>query len=198
MARPARKTAEEKLETRRAWRARNIEHCRAHDRARRPAGPPHIPPTPTCHPDRKHRAFGLCGPCYKKDYHKRNSEKRSAAAKQRYREDPHSKAKSAEAARRRRATPEGRLADREWRYRRKYGLTIAMRDAKFHEQNGACAICKRAVDLERIHVDHDHKTGAVRDLLCSMCNRGLGFFVDRADLCDEAAAYLRRHAKLGA
>lgn len=48
----------------------------------------------------------------------------------------------------------------------------------FEKQKGCCAICgKHQSELEKtLHVDHDHKTGKVRGLLCQRCNQALGYF----------------------
>lgn len=40
-------------------------------------------------------------------------------------------------------------------------------------QGGGCAICGATPKTRRLHVDHDHRTGAVRGLLCHRCNRYL-------------------------
>jgi hypothetical protein len=56
---------------------------------------------------------------------------------------------------------------------RNYGMTLEQYQEKVRQQDGKCAICGTAPD-HRLHVDHDHRTGAVRDLLCRPCNYALG------------------------
>lgn len=51
-----------------------------------------------------------------------------------------------------------------------------------------CVICGSA---EPLVVDHDHKTGKVRGMLCNHCNRGLGHFRDDPELLHFAAIYLQ-------
>lgn len=55
-------------------------------------------------------------------------------------------------------------------------------------QNYKCAICEEISD--KLQVDHNHKTGIVRGLLCSICNRGLGCFKDNSQILINAAKYL--------
>jgi hypothetical protein len=57
------------------------------------------------------------------------------------------------------------------------------------EQMGKCAICGWAGN-ERLYVDHDHRTGRVRGLLCNRCNVGLGCFRDQIDDLSRAIIYL--------
>jgi hypothetical protein len=57
-------------------------------------------------------------------------------------------------------------------------------------QGGLCAICRAA---PAGHVDHDHVTGAVRELLCFNCNGGLGQFRDDPAVLRAAADYVERH-----
>lgn len=81
----------------------------------------------------------------------------------------------------------------EHRYR-KYGLTTEMFDILWRKQGGCCAICaKPLVDEghDGLHVDHHHETQAVRGLLCGHCNRGLGQFMDSAELLFKASEYLK-------
>ncbi len=54
-----------------------------------------------------------------------------------------------------------------------YGLTSAQYDALLRAQGGRCAICRARPKSKRLAVDHDHKSGAVRGLLCSRCNHDL-------------------------
>lgn len=76
-------------------------------------------------------------------------------------------------SRRRKADP---AKTREYNLRKRYGITPEYYEELFHKQNGKCAIC--GTSKEKLVIDHDHKTGKVRGLLCHNCNRGLGKFRD--------------------
>ncbi|MCA1710541.1 MAG: endonuclease VII domain-containing protein [Actinobacteria bacterium] len=78
---------------------------------------------------------------------------------------------------------------RNYHLKHRYGITAAEYDAMLAEQGGLCALCQ---ERPAEHVDHDHLTNAVRGLLCSCCNQGLGNFRDRSDTLREAAGYLDR------
>jgi hypothetical protein len=72
-----------------------------------------------------------------------------------------------------------------------YELTGEEYRALLERQGGVCAICKGRPQSKRLAVDHDHKTGEVRGLLCSRCNHdGLGAFHDSVLLLWRAVAYL--------
>lgn len=62
-------------------------------------------------------------------------------------------------------------------------------DALVEAQGGLCAVCGLRPPA---HVDHDHRTGSVRGVLCSGCNQGLGNFRDSAEALRRAADYLER------
>lgn len=82
--------------------------------------------------------------------------------------------------------------------KRYHGLTVEQYRAMAIEQGGKCAICAEEPQgkkhCAKLHVDHNHGTGAIRALLCAHCNRGIGLFRERPELLRLAAAYLERFA----
>lgn len=73
-----------------------------------------------------------------------------------------------------------------------YGLTIEQYEALYEAQGGVCFICQRATGkTRRLAVDHDHKTGYVRGLLCKPCNSVLAHFRDDTDTVLRVGSYLR-------
>ena len=82
-----------------------------------------------------------------------------------------------------------RLKDGKERHRyNTYGLWSSNYEALLESQGGVCAICGEPPTV----VDHDHKTGKVRGLLCSGCNLALGHMKDNAGALRAAADYLDR------
>lgn len=72
-----------------------------------------------------------------------------------------------------------------------YGLGDGDYEALYRAQSGRCAICWARPRSKRLAVDHDHKTGAVRGLLCSRCNHDLlGAAHDDVAILRRAVAYL--------
>ncbi|MER7046317.1 endonuclease VII domain-containing protein [Streptomyces jumonjinensis] len=71
--------------------------------------------------------------------------------------------------------------------KRQYGITVAERDGMVADQMGICCICLAA---PAAHVDHCHKTGKVRGVLCFNCNSAIGKLGDNPDTVRRAAAYL--------
>ena len=57
-------------------------------------------------------------------------------------------------------------------------------------QDGECAICGRPPGKTRLAVDHNHKTGLVRGLLCWTCNVALGKFRDKDEVVESAWLYV--------
>jgi hypothetical protein len=62
----------------------------------------------------------------------------------------------------------------------RYGITAAQYDTMLAAQNGVCFICKQPPKRQPLYVDHNHKTGEVRKLLCAGCNSAVGH-IDKDD-----------------
>lgn len=115
------------------------------------------------------------------------------------------RARRAEAARKYRAAKPG-VSDKEraGRLRRTYGITPEEYDEMLVHQGGVCAICLKPPAARRLAVDHDHRTGLIRGLLCAFCNFDLlgksgdkdpGKFLRAADYLEDppAVAVLGEH-----
>jgi hypothetical protein len=87
-----------------------------------------------------------------------------------------------------RFTPETRRRER---LRTKWGMTPEQYAALLQRQNGGCALCFRPPKNRPLHVDHDHKTGMIRGLLCHRCNRGLGYIFS-PDVLARAVDYVQQ------
>lgn len=79
---------------------------------------------------------------------------------------------------------------------KQYDLLPDEYEALLAHQKGLCAICREPGKGRwgKLCIDHDHKTGKVRGLLCSDCNLGIGKLKDDVKLVRRAAAYLGRKA----
>lgn len=82
---------------------------------------------------------------------------------------------------------------------RRYGLTPETFQEMWLSQKGCCAICEEAFGTgpRDVGVDHCHRTGKVRGLLCVKCNAGLGQFRDNEKYMLAAIGYLRTHRNEG-
>lgn len=83
---------------------------------------------------------------------------------------------------------------REDHLQKAYGLSLPDVEQRRKIQRNRCGICrKKFTDTPR--VDHDHKTGKNRDLLCDACNRGLACFRDNLKILRNAAKYIKKHRR---
>ena len=97
-----------------------------------------------------------------------------------------------------RCKPCDRQYVREHKLLKKYGLTIKEVEDLLVKQQHRCHICERKFDptvkgkrmFNVPYVDHDHRTGKVRGILCGNCNTGLGHFKDSPRLLQRAIDYL--------
>lgn len=74
---------------------------------------------------------------------------------------------------------------------KKYGIGEDEYQSLLIKQSGVCAICLRHQRKQRLSIDHSHKTGKVRGLLCTRCNRNIGRFFDSYEMLQRAADYLK-------
>ncbi len=73
----------------------------------------------------------------------------------------------------------------------KYGQTLEEYDTFMVQLEGKCAICGEPEGKRRLHIDHCHKTGKIRGLLCHGCNIALGGLKDDIGLLEKAIVYIR-------
>ena len=74
----------------------------------------------------------------------------------------------------------------------KYGISVEEYHNLLEMQSNGCAICGKTERENRraLDVDHNHSTGEVRGLLCSIHNRGIGYFNDDIEQLQKAIMYL--------
>jgi hypothetical protein len=85
-----------------------------------------------------------------------------------------------------------------------YGITFEQYKAWNNHNNGLCHICnkpevafdKKSNKFRMLAVDHDEKTGLVRGLLCSVCNRGIGMLRHDPSILAEAINYINYFNKV--
>ena len=91
-----------------------------------------------------------------------------------------------------------KLQKREYQLKYFYGINSEQYNELFIKQKSMCAICgmveysidKRTGSIKSLCVDHCHKTGKIRGLLCASCNVGLGYFRDNPEITKKATKYL--------
>lgn len=86
---------------------------------------------------------------------------------------------------------------RNYRIAKKFSISLDDYYSLLESQDGKCAICKNAETARRrsgairaLAVDHDHKTGRIRGLLCSSCNLSIGGLNEDISLLKRAIEYL--------
>lgn len=72
----------------------------------------------------------------------------------------------------------------------KFGITLDYYNELLNKQNGVCAICFKT-DKRSLAVDHCHKTGRIRGLLCGKCNKALGLLNDDLATIEKIKDYLK-------
>jgi hypothetical protein len=95
------------------------------------------------------------------------------------------------------------IKKRDENLKRVYGIGIEEYNTLLEKQNNRCAICEstdpkgrksgRVGGVDVFYVDHDHKTGNVRGLLCNICNRTMGYIGENSNVLEEMIKYLQKH-----
>jgi hypothetical protein len=94
---------------------------------------------------------------------------------------------------------ENRKALSDGERKRRFGITPERYSELLKSQNGVCAICNqpeiatRLGKVKALAVDHCHKSGKIRGLLCSDCNTGIGKLKDDPKVLLAAIQYLTYH-----
>lgn len=157
----------------------------------------------TCleHPNRKMQARGMCKPCYDRWLKEQNPgyRERQLSNTQRWAHANPDKWAALQERRRQKIACDPverervKVQARSNLLKRKYGITPDDYDRMLAEQNGGCAICRRAPGKRPLHVDHCHATGQVRGLLCHQCNWYLGTIEADVNVLPRLLTYLRSY-----
>src|ERR1700730_9374517 len=144
----------------------------------------------------------------------RARERRNEQRKKRYAEDPEFRKRRLDSCDRYRAAHQAEINARRrhrWATDPDYRARVLAEHRKLHRkevlmrhgisleeyewllalQGGVCAICEKKPKRGLLCVDHCHRTGKIRGLLCAKCNCGLGFYDDDPNRMHAATAYLR-------
>jgi len=86
---------------------------------------------------------------------------------------------------------ENKLKANKWNLFNKYKITLEQWEQMRVSQGNKCAVCEKEF-IKTPHVDHNHETGCVRQLLCANCNILLGLSHDNVVILEKAIAYLKK------
>ena len=98
---------------------------------------------------------------------------------------------------RKRNLDKDKIKQRKVALKMKYGMTMEDLERMIKDQNNRCAICEKEFNnelkSEMAHVDHDHKTNKVRELLCNKCNLILGLSNEDIYRLYKTISYIHKH-----
>lgn len=125
-----------------------------------------------------------------------NGKVKRAKHKRKYASKPEARAKMRHYKAKFLASPKGKESSRREasaRRLRRYGLTDQTYRDLLAKQGDACAVCRRLLSElppKQVAIDHCHRSGTVRGILCQSCNTMLGHARDNSDVLMSAAAYI--------
>lgn len=137
------------------------------------------------HPDRPARTRGLCGSCYNRYLDDRCPIEKKKKLQRR------SETNAIRYAKRDKDIYSRKQRSRMLKHR--YGIDSNRYDEMLEEQDYKCAICKTEEHSHerKLYVDHNHKTGKVRALLCAGCNTAVGIIEKGTDFTNFIIKYLK-------
>lgn len=150
---------------------------------------------PACHPDRPYYGNSLCRQCYSKAWQQANKDKRHKwyldhreeqldKSRERYRKNPKAKLRYCKEYREKYPHKQ-----RDQQLKRLYGITLEQYNMFVAQQDNTCKLCGMQ-PIKKPVVDHCHKTGKIRGVICQGCNILLGFFETRIDAVEQITRYL--------
>lgn len=85
--------------------------------------------------------------------------------------------------------------------KKRYGISFDEFNNLFLKQSNKCPICDNILKTENIvgrgyngtHIDHCHKTGKIRGLLCSKCNKMIGLAQESIFILENAILYIKEN-----
>ena len=176
-----------------AWRQKNIEQARAYESQYRAANADKLKEYEK-KPERRDKQNARRRERLRTDpVFREKNRLRAAAAYAKHSQDPEWRQKQ-NLKKKEKRTPEIRLKEL---LRSRYKLSREEFDEMVARQNGLCAICGQVPGgaQHRLSIDHCHKTGKVRELLCRYCNHLVSILEDKQDLVLKASMYITRHAR---
>ena len=140
--------------------------------------------------------YPWCKSCVKRKdavNYRSNKETKLLRNKQYDRDNPEKKT-----ARNKRYAASNSKKRREQGIKYRHGITTEQYNELLRIQNNCCAICGKdfalITNIKNIHLDHDHKTGAIRSILCGKCNVALGHVDDNIGVLYKMISYLVAHS----
>ena len=120
-----------------------------------------------------------------KEYREKNKDKIAEVKKEYYEKN---KDKIAEVGKEYREKNKDKI--KEYRILKTYNLTMEEYEEIYNRQNGCCPLCGKELNSVRVAIDHDHVTGKVRGIMCSVCNSQLGVYEKLNGVAKKIGAYL--------
>ena len=149
------------------------------------------------HRGRKDGLSEYCKECRSKMRKTQSYREKSNQQSKRWRAKPENNEKQKKWAKKFRTSETGKEYIKNDMLKRTYGISLKEYNLMFEKQKGNCAICNKHQTkfIRNFSVDHDHKTGIIRGLLCHHCNTSLGSFNDDINILKNAIKYLKKHRK---